>query len=349
VPQPAVELTRRERFLLTVRGEETDRPPIWIMRQAGRYMPEYQALRSQYGFRDFCLNPEVAAAATWLPFELLDVDILIIFNDILIPLEAMGFTVEFPEGGPRITNPVRSADDLDRVASARFPEPVVARSLQLIRERVGRDVPILGFAGAPFTMAAYAVEGKMSKDQTAIRRLMFEQPAVLHALMERIADTVVEYLVAQVEQGTADAVQLFESWGAVLPMPTQFDEFGTRYHRRVIEGFRKACPGVPVILYVRGSGGRIAEMASTGADVLGLDQYTSMAAARAATDRCIQGNLDPMTMVVPQSIDAAFDALVQSFDWRRGWIANLGHGITPDGTVDGVRRFISRVKGLAHG
>lgn len=347
MPTPTTELSRHERFHLTVRGEETDRPPIWIMRQAGRYMPEYRALRSQYGFRDFCLNPEVAAAATLLPMQILDIDLFIIFNDILIPLEAMGLEVEFPEGGPRIKAPIRTVADLERFHAARFSNPVVAESIRLVSERSRRAAPILGFCGAPFTLAAYAVEGRMSKDQGEIRRMMAEQPALLHEILERLAETAANYLIAQVADGGADGVQVFESWGSILPMPHDYDTFGTQYQRRVIERFKAACPGVPVILYVRGSSGKITAMEATGADILGVDQYTSLSDARRQTSRCLQGNLDPIHMVVPGSTEAAVARMLEGFDWRRGWIANLGHGITPDGTVEAAKTFVRCIKRLA--
>ncbi|MBI1290996.1 uroporphyrinogen decarboxylase [bacterium] len=344
---PSIELSRHERFHLTVRGEETDRPPIWIMRQAGRYMPEYRAIRAQHGFLDFCLKPEVAAAATLLPMELLDIDLFIIFNDILIPLQAMGLEVEFPEGGPKILRPVRSRDDLERFRTATFSNPVVAESIRLVAERSRKAAPILGFCGAPFTLATYAVEGKMSKDQGEIRRLMAEDPALLHELLDRLAETAANYLIAQVADGGADGVQVFESWGSILPMPHLYEEFGARYQQRVIARFKAACPGVPVILYVRGSAGKIAAMESTGADILGLDQYTDMGEARRLTNRCLQGNLDPIFMTVPEATEAAVERMLEGFDWRRGWIANLGHGITPNGSVEAVKTYVRCIQQLA--
>jgi uroporphyrinogen decarboxylase len=347
MPSSSIELSRHERFHLTVRGEETDRPPIWIMRQAGRYMPEYRAIRAQHGFRDFCLKPEVAAAATLLPMQLLDIDIFIIFNDILIPLEAMGLEVEFPEGGPRITHPIRERNDLDRFHAATFSNPVVAESIRLVVERSGKCAPILGFCGAPFTLASYAVEGKMSKDQGQIRHMMASDPALLHEVLARLAETAANYLIAQVADGGADGVQVFESWGSILPMPHLYEEFGTRYQKLVIDKFKAACPGVPVILYVRGSSGKISAMEATGADILGVDQYTDMAAARRETTRCLQGNLDPIYMTVPSATEAAVARMLDGFDWRRGWIANLGHGITPDGSVEAVKTYVRCIKELA--
>lgn len=340
----ATAISRLERYLLTIQGRETDRPPIWIMRQAGRYMPEYMALRSQYSFRDFCLNPEVSAHATLLPLQMLDVDVLIIFNDILIPLEAMGLQVEFPEGGPRIVNPVRSTEDLDRFHAATFQAPAVARSIRLVHERAGAEVPVLGFCGAPFTLAAYAVEGRMSRNHHQIMRVIHEDPALAHEILARIADTAADYLIAQVRDGGADGVQIFESWASLLAMPHHYEEFAAAWQRRVIERFRRACPDTPVHLYARGTAGKVASMEQTGADVLSIDWSLSLAEARKQTNRTLQGNLDPLVLVSEPAVDRAVEKMLEGFDGRRGWIANLGHGITPEANVAAARRMVEAVR-----
>lgn len=340
------QLTRLERFLLTIRGEETDRPPVWIMRQAGRYMPEYMALRRQYSFRDLCLDPEAAVAAALLPRDLLDVDALIIFNDILIPLEDMGLTVEFPGGGPQIMDPPRAEPDLARFRAHAYDDPPVCASLRLLRERVGPDTPVLGFAGSPFTLMSYAVEGKMSRNSDATKALVFEEPELAHEMLSRIADTVVSYLVAQVERGGATAVQVFESAGNILA-PHAYGEFATPWTQRVIERFRAACPGTPVILFGKGGCATLAAMESAGPDVLSIDWTMTLAEARGRTALALQGNLDPMAMNSPGAVEAQMDRMLEGFDWRRRWIANLGHGITPGGKVDAVRRMVAYVKNLA--
>ncbi len=345
---PASALSRRERFALTVRGEETDRPPVWIMRQAGRYMPEYMALRERYSFRDLCLNPEVSVAASLLPRDLLDVDILIIFNDILIPLEEMGLTVEFPGGGPEIVDPPRDEAALGRFRAKKFHDPPVAASLRLLRERTGDEFPVLGFAGSPFTLLGYAVEGKMSRHAHEIRGLMLERPELVHEMLRRLTDTVVSYLVAQVEAGGAAGVQIFESLGHILPA-WEYEQFATVYTRQVIARFREACPDTPVAVYSRGAAACLEAMDSTGADVLSVDWQLPLAEARRRTARTLQGNLDPMVMLSPEAVEPAFERMLDGFDWRRGWIANLGHGITPQAKVEAARRLVDCVKRLAGG
>lgn len=341
------QISKRERYLLTVKGEETDRPPVWIMRQAGRYMPQFQELRKQYSFRDFCLNPEVAVAATLMPLEALDVDILIIFNDILIPLDAMGLKVEFPTGGPRILNPIRKFSDLTRFAPAAFPDPPVAHSLRLLKKMTGPEVPVLGFCGAPFTMAVYAIEGGASKNHAEIKKMMFRHPDLLEEVLVRLTDTTAAYLISQIVEGAADGVQIFESWGSILAMDHAYEEFAARWQRKLIGRVRKACPGVPIHLYVRGSSARLSSMDASGADVLSVDWSTPLRVARAATHRAIQGNLDPIVMAVESAVEREFARMIDGFDWRRGWIANLGHGITPDGNVIAAKRFVDCVKALA--
>lgn len=344
---PLGTISKTERYHLTVRQEETDRPPIWIMRQAGRYMPEYMALRKQHSFLDFCHKPDVSARATILALEILDIDIMIVFNDILVPLQDMGLSIDFPNGGPVIANPIRTVADLDRFPAATFDNPSVAQSLRMIKTQAGTDVPVLGFCGAPYTLALYAIEGAVTRNHDAIKRMMFETPDLLHEVLSRLATTAANYLIAQVEQGGADGVQVFESWGSDLAMNEDYEEFAAHYQREVIARFRRACPGVPLHLFVRGSAGKIASMQATGADVLGIDWSLSLADARAQTPLPLQGNLDPAAMLVTEMVPAAFHRMITGFDWRRGWIANLGHGITPQGNVNAARAFVQCVQSLA--
>jgi uroporphyrinogen decarboxylase len=343
---PTPVLSKRERFILTANGQETDRPPVWIMRQAGRYMPQYQALRERYGFRDLCVNPEAAVAASLLPLELLDIDILIIFNDILIPLEEMGLTVDFPGGGPQIMDPPRDESALDRFRAVTFDDPPVCQGIRLLRQKTDDQLAVLGFAGSPFTLLGYAVEGKLSRNAQEIRGLMLREPALVHEMLRRLTDTVVNYLVAQVESGGAAGVQVFESLGNILS-PWEYEEFATRYTREVIARFQAACPGVPVILFSRGSSTYLELMESTGADVLSIDWTMQLADARRRTSKPLQGNLDPLVMTVPGSVEEQFARMLEGFDWRRGWIANLGHGIIPQASVEAAQRFVKCVQNLA--
>lgn len=338
-------LNKRERYLLAAAGEAVDHPPVWIMRQAGRYMPQYMAMREKYTFMEMCYRPEVAAAASLLPLELLDVDILIIFNDILIPLEAMGLPVDFSTGGPVIARPVRSEEDLDRFLPARFSHPPVARSIQLLKKQAGPDVPVLGFCGAPFTLAAYAVEGRMSKSQHQIKEMMFRAPDLLHELLRRITETAADYLVAQIADGGADGVQIFESHSNILSLP-DYAEFAESYQADLIARVRHACPGVPIHLYARGCGPLIESMAATGASVLGIDWTVTLADARRRTPLPLQGNLDPCVTLVPEAVERELEKSLHGFDWRQGWIANLGHGIIPQARVEAARRFVECVHSL---
>lgn len=348
---PSPTMTRKERYLLAAAGQEVDRPPVWIMRQAGRYMPQYMKLRETYSFRDLCLNPQASTAASMLPLQLLDVDVLIIFNDILIPLEAMGLRVEFPETGPQIMEPPRTAADIERMTTVdQFDHPPVTACLQALRAQAGEDIPILGFAGCPFTLASYAVEGKMSRHQHVIKAMVHGQPALLHALLEKTTTTAAAYLVAQIQQGSADGVQIFESQAPALA-PADYEEFAARYQRRLIQKVKDACPATPITLYARGSAAILGSMAASGADVVSIDWAHTLASARQQLDLqnpavALQGNLDPTLMIVPDAVETGVQQMLAGFNWRRGFIANLGHGIIPQGTVDGARRFIDAIKAL---
>ncbi|MBN1518214.1 uroporphyrinogen decarboxylase [Candidatus Sumerlaeota bacterium] len=339
-------LTKRERYLRTVRGEETDRPPVWIMRQAGRYMPEYMELRKRHEFRELCLIPEASVAASLLPLRLLDIDILIIFNDIMIPLEEMGLPVTFPQGGPRIAQPLRTEADLSRFHAADFDDPPVCRSLRRLKEQAGPDVPALGFAGAPFTLACYAVEGAMSKNKHVIMEMVYREPELLERFLERIADTAANYLIAQIKQGHADGVQLFESWAGLLAPTQDYERFAAKYQRMVIGKVKAACPDTPVHLFAKGSCGLIEAMDASGADVLSVDWSLSLADARRRTGKCLQGNLDPVAMHVPEAVPRLVSRMLEDFDWRRRWIANLGHGILPQAQVEGARAFVQAIQAL---
>jgi len=339
-------LSKKERYLLAAQGEITDFPPVWIMRQAGRYDPKYMALREHYTFRDLCLIPDACAAASIIPLQNLDVDALIIFNDILIPLEAMGLFVDFPDTGPSISNPPRTEADLERFNAVTFDNPPVAANIRALRKLSGADVPIFGFAGCPFTLVSYAVEGRMSRNQHHIKELMYSQPGLMEEMLSRVTDTVVNYLVAQVEQGGADAVQIFESQASAIAS-AEYERFAADWQREVINRFKAACPDTPLTLYARGSGAILKSMAASGADVISIDWNHSLANARQATDtKALQGNLDPGVLLVPGAVASAVARMVEGFDWTRGYVANLGHGIFPQCTVEGAREFVKAVHNL---
>ncbi|MGI8904901.1 MAG: uroporphyrinogen decarboxylase [Candidatus Sumerlaeaceae bacterium] len=339
--------SKKERYLLAVRGQEVDCPPAWIMRQAGRYDPQYLALRERFTFRELCTNPDACAAASVLPLRTLDVDVLIVFNDILIPLEAMGLQVDFPDSGPVISNPLRSEHDLERFRAARFDVPAVAACIRRVKEAAGDQVPVIGFAGAPFTLVSYAVEGKMSRNQQTIKKLLFSEPALLHEMLERTTATAANYLVAQIEQGGADGVQIFESQACTIG-PAEYEEFAAAYQRKLIARVKAACPEIPVTLYAKGSAAVLPLMAQSGADVVSIDWTHSLADARQQIGDAValQGNLDPGVLMVPDAVEKAVTAMVDGFDWRRGFVANLGHGIIPQARVDAARRFVAAIHAL---
>jgi len=270
--QPKAQLLpiRNDRLLRACRREPVDRTPVWIMRQAGRYLPAYRALREKVSFMKLCKTPELALQATLTPLEVMDVDAAILFSDILIPVEAMGMKVVFTEKrGPQLPDPIRTQADLARL---RVPDPeetmkFVPEAIRLINRALKGRIPLLGFSGAPYTLATYMIEGETSKNFYGIKRLLFEAPTLLHGLLEKLADTVTAYLNAQIEAG-AHAVQLFDTWAGALS-PIEYAEFAFPYTRRVIAGLRRE--GTPVILYVNGGGDYLERMAETGADVLSLD------------------------------------------------------------------------------
>lgn len=319
------------------------------MRQAGRYDPQYLALRGRYTFRDLCTVPDACAAVSLLPLSTLDVDVLIVFNDILIPLEAMGLSVEFPDSGPVIPNPLRSEPDLQRFRPSDFPSPPVVTCIQRIKQHAGEQVPVIGFAGAPFTLASYAVEGKMTRCQHIIKEMLFSEPGLLHEILQRTTATAANYLLAQVEQGGADGLQIFESQALTLA-PHDYETFAAQYQRKVIARVKDACPDVPITLYARGSAAILQSMAVTGANVISIDWTHSLPHARRdiGNNIALQGNLDPSVLLAPEAVEDAVDAMLAGFDWRHGYIANLGHGITPEAKVEAARRFIKAIHALGN-
>lgn len=341
-------LSKRERFLRAAKGLEVDRPPVWIMRQAGRYMPQYMEIRKTHSFKDLCFNAEVCTRASLLPQDLLGVDALIIFNDILIPLEAMGLPVEFPDhGGPQILITPRDEARAEKFLPHQFQNPAVCANLRMLRERAHPETAILGFAGAPLTLLGYAVEGKMTKNLDHLKRLLLQNPTLAHTMLGRLVETVSSYLITQVQDGGADAVQLFESLAYAFS-PGDLEEFALPYEKAVIERFRAACPGVPVINFSRGGADVLAYQSASGADVLSVEWTFRLSEARARTPQhqALQGNLDPMVLLVPERVEDQTLKMLEDFDYKRGFIANLGHGITPEAQVSAARKFVEVIQGL---
>ena len=321
-------------------GEPLSMTPIWLMRQAGRYLPEYRRVRAQFDFLTVCKTPDLAVEVTLQPIRRFGFDGAILFSDILIPVEAMGLEIEFTPG-PKIGRPVRSAAD---VTALRRPDPseelsFVLETLRLLRRELPHTVGLIGFAGGPFTMAAYMVEGEASKEFIQLKSLMYREPVIYHALMEKLSLVVSDYLSAQIEAG-AQAVQLFDTWAGVLS-PRDYLEFVAPHVRRIIE--RVKTPGVPFILFGTGTGGLLELMAETGPDVLGIDWRTSMkdARRRLGTELPLQGNMDPVTLYAPiEVIREQAREILSDVGPSTPHVFNLGHGITPETPIDSVAELV---------
>jgi uroporphyrinogen decarboxylase len=339
-------------FLRACRRQPVERTPIWIMRQAGRYLPEYRALREKHDFLTSCRTPEIACEITLQPVRRLGVDAAILFSDILVPLPAMGVNVEFTPG-PRLDRTIRSASD---VAALRVPDPhestpYVLEAIRLLRRELAGTVPVIGFAGAPFTMATYLVEGRGTKQFAEIKRLLFTAPVTAHALLTTCADTVGRYLAAQVEAG-ADAAMLFDTWASLLS-PSDYREFAMPYVSRVFAEVKRAAAragvDVPRIYYAGNAAGWLEACKDTEATVIGLDWRVDLDRARRelGDGLAVQGNLDPSVL-----LGAAEGIRLRAGEVIRragpiGHIFNLGHGILPDTHPDSARYLVETVAELS--
>jgi uroporphyrinogen decarboxylase len=334
-------------FLRALRREPIERTPVWMMRQAGRYLPEYRAVRAGSDFLTMCRTPALAAEVTLQPIDLIGVDAAIIFSDILVVPEAMGCHLTLDEGvGPQFPTPIRSAA---QVKALRTVDPVtdlgyMLDALRLVKRELGGRVPLIGFAGAPWTLASYMVEGKGTKQFAIAKRMLFEQPAVAHELLDRLAIAVGEFCQAQVAAG-AQAIQLFDSWAGALA-PHEYREFALPYMARAARMVRST--GVPVIAFAPGAMWALDEIAdATGADAVGVDWHVHPEAARARLgDRAVamQGNLDPCALYAPiHEIERRTHAMLEAFG-PIGHVANLGHGILPDVSPAHARAFVRAVQ-----
>jgi uroporphyrinogen decarboxylase len=335
-------------FLAACRRRATSFTPVWLMRQAGRYMAEYRALRARYGFLELCKTPEAAATVTLQPVDKLGVDAAILFADILLVLEPLGAGLEFTRGdGPRIGHPVRSGEDVRRLKPVCVEEavPFVFETVRLVRRALGDRVPLIGFAGAPFTLASYLVEGGPSREFLYTKRFMREEPAAWEALMSVLTDITTTYLNGQIAAG-AEAVQLFDSWVGTLS-PADYRDFVLPYSRRTIQGL---APGVPVIHFGTGTGGLLNLMKAAGGDVIGLDWRVEIgeAWARLGGDVAVQGNLDPAVLLAgPAEIRRRVKEILDAVGGRPGHIFNLGHGVHKETPVDHVVALVDMVHELS--
>ncbi len=336
---------RESRFLRACRREAVDQTPVWFMRQAGRYMAEYRALRQKYSLLQLCRNPDLATQVTLQPVQRIEVDAAILFSDLLLPLEPLGIPFDFIAGeGPSIGTPLRSVADIDRVRAFEPREALgyVLTAIGQIKRELGDTVPLIGFAGAPFTLASYAIEGGPSRDFAQTKRLMYGEPAAWHRLADRLATTVGDYLVAQIEAGV-DAVQVFDSWVGALNA-ADYREFALPHTRKIFQMLEGK--GVPTIHFGVGTGAILDVMREAGGDVIGADWRTPLDVAwdRIGNDRAVQGNLDPTLLLGPRErlLAGAQDVLSRAGN-RPGHIFNLGHGILPSTPVEHVQALASFV------
>jgi uroporphyrinogen decarboxylase len=334
-----------ERFLRACRREPVDRTPVWFMRQAGRYMAEYRALRAKHGLLDLCRTPELAVEVTLQPVRVLGVDAAILFSDLLLPLAPLGVPFDFQAGeGPVIEDPVRTTDDIDalRRFDPREELGMVLEAIRILRRELDGRVPLIGFAGAPFTLASYAIEGGHSNSYATTKALLYGDPAAWHRLAALLADTVADYLRAQVEAG-AQALQVFDSWIGALD-EADYREFVLPHVRSIFERTRDL--GVPTIHFGTGTSHLLGVQREAGGDVIGLDWRLPLDEGwrRAGADVAVQGNLDPTLLFAPRErLLARVDDVLDRAGGRPGHVFNLGHGILPGTPVENVKAVVERV------
>src|SRR5262249_41240480 len=339
---------KNDLIVRAARGEHVDRTPVWMMRQAGRYLPEYRAVRKDIDFLTLCKTTELAVEVSLQPYRILDVDAVIMFSDILIPVEAMGQEVQLTEKkGPELPDPIRSRSQVEKLAVADPIEKTgfVMEIIRELRKELAGKVPLIGFAGAPWTLAAYMVEGGGSKNYAEIKRLMYAEPRTLHALLDKISETIILYLNAQIEAGV-QLVQLFDSWAGELS-PADYAAFALPYEQKIFSGLNR--DAAPAVLFINGCGNFLELMANSGADVLSIDWRIDLEEARRRIGESltIQGNLDPCVLLSsPEVIRAKALELIRKGGGHRH-ILNLGHGILPMTPVENARAFIESAKKAA--
>jgi uroporphyrinogen decarboxylase len=337
-----------DRFLKACRREPVDCTPVWFMRQAGRYMAEYRALRAKHSILELCKTPELAAQVTLQPIDRFPLDAAIIFADILLPLEPMGLSLEFAEGeGPVIHNPVRSQADVERLKVIDGGElEYVAEAIRQARRALNGRVPLIGFAGAPFTLASYAIEGGSSRNYLLTKQLMYCEPKAWHQLMDKFARVITGYLRRQIKAG-AQAIQLFDSWVGCLSVG-DYVEYVLPHVQLIFEGLKRE--GVPMIHFGTGTSAMLRQMRDAGGDVIGVDWriHLDEAWATVGHDVAVQGNLDPLTLFAPlHEIERRVADILRRAGGRPGHIFNLGHGILPTTPIEHVAATIDMVHKLS--
>ncbi|MFT6217466.1 uroporphyrinogen decarboxylase [Cycloclasticus sp.] len=339
---------KNDLMLRTLRGEKTERTPVWMMRQAGRYLPEYRATRAQAGsFLDLCKNAELACEVTLQPLERYPMDAAILFSDILTIPDAMGLGLYFEEGeGPRFERTVQTAADIDKLF---VPDPnqelqYVMNAVSTIKKGLNGAVPLIGFSGSPWTLACYMVEGSGSKNFAKIKRMMYDTPELMHRLLDIVSQSVISYLQAQIEAG-AQIVMVFDTWGGNLSTK-DYETFSLAYSRKISHALQATNPSVPRILFTKGAGVWLETMADAGYSGLGVDWTTDLKLARELTKDSVvlQGNLDPTSLYAsPEKIRQKVRDVLADYGHGHKHIFNLGHGILPDINPDHVKAMIDEV------
>ncbi len=341
---------KNDRLIRALLRQPTDTTPLWIMRQAGRYLPEYRETRAQAGsFLDLCKNKELACEVTLQPLRRFELDAAILFSDILTIPDAMGLGLYFAEGeGPRFERPLRSAAQIDALG---VPDPAddlryVTDAVSLIRRELDGQVPLIGFSGSPWTLSTYMLEGGSSKEYRFVKGMLFREPATLHRLLDKLAQAVTHYLNAQIEAG-AQAVMVFDTWGGVLA-PTAYREFSLEYMRRIVDGLHREYEGqtIPVTLFTKGGGMWLEDIADSGCNAVGLDWTVDIDAARARIgDRvALQGNLDPCVLYAdPATVRERARDIIERFGNHPGHVFNLGHGIHQSIDPENVKVLVDAV------
>ncbi len=335
---------KNDLLLRVLKGENTERVPVWMMRQAGRYLPEYRELRSNYSFFERCQTPELACEITLQPVRRIGVDAAILFSDILVVPQAMGMEVQLIESvGPVLPEPIRSENDIKRVHVPDVNDVLsyVFDAIRLTKKELDGQVPLIGFAGAPWTIFCYMVQGKGSKNFNEAKRLCYVRPDLAHSILQMITDTTIAYTLAQVEAG-ADVIQIFDSWGGLLG-PEDFENISLQYINRIVQALKGK---TPVIVFAKDAEHSLTALKNTGANALGLGWGIAPQAARQliGKDTVLQGNFDPAKLYAPvDRIEKETIAMLQGFG-KKNYIANLGHGILPDIPVEHVQAFVDTVK-----
>lgn len=341
---------KNDRFLRALLKQPVDRTPVWMMRQAGRYLPEYRATRKQAGsFMDLCQNPELACEVTMQPLRRYDFDAAILFSDILTIPDAFGQGLYFEEGeGPRFKKVIRSPADVEALPDVSIKEELayVYAAVARIRQELAGRVPLIGFSGSPWTLATYMIEGGGSKDFRIAKQFLYNHPEAMHMLLQRLADAVIEYLNAQIKAG-AQAVQIFDTWGGILT-PSAYRDFSLNYMRKIVQGLIKESDGlpVPVILFTKNGGHWLEAIADSGCHGVGLDWTIGIDEARARVGKkvALQGNMDPCILYAePKVIRAEVKRILEAFGSGSGHVFNLGHGITPGVDPEHVAVFVDAV------